>query len=103
MVEEKSTLVKAFSRFTKRFSLISEYRSSKFLGRQPLSLRWYLVLLVAGTLLPVVLFAIAIAYRLSVREQAASERRILLAARNLSQIIERELSSTTRTLQQFSI
>ncbi|HIK16448.1 MAG TPA: hypothetical protein IGS53_14360 [Leptolyngbyaceae cyanobacterium M33_DOE_097] len=53
--------------------------------------------------MPVVLFAIAIAYRLSVREQAASERRILLAARNLSQIIERELSSTTRTLQQFSI
>lgn len=64
-----------------------------------LSLRWYLVLLVAGTLLPVVLFAVAVVYQLSKQEQAASERRILLAARNLSEIVERELSSTTRTLQ----
>lgn len=71
-------------------------------NNHPLSLRWYLVLLVAGTLLPVVLFAIAIVYQLSVREQAAAERRILLAARNLSQTIDRELSSTTRTLQALS-
>lgn len=64
-----------------------------------LSLRWYLVLLVAGTLLPVVLFAIAVVYKLSSQEQAASERRILLAARNLASTVEREFSSTTRTLQ----
>lgn len=66
---------------------------------QTLSLRWYLVLLVAGTLLPVVLFAVAIVYKLSSQEQAVSERRILLATRNLASILERELSGTTRTLQ----
>jgi len=98
MVEEKPKWANVF-RFVKRFSLTGRQHHPTTWGRQPLSLRWYLVLLVAGTLLPVVLFAIAIAYQLSVREQAASERRILLAARNLSQVIERELSSTTRTLQ----
>ncbi|GAB4379430.1 MAG: hypothetical protein Kow00121_33560 [Elainellaceae cyanobacterium] len=45
------------------------------------------------------LFAIAVVYKLSSQEQAASERRILLAARNLASIVEYELSSTTRTLQ----
>lgn len=64
-----------------------------------LSLRWYLVLLVAGTLLPVVLFAVAVVYKLSSQEQAATERRILLATRSLASIVERELSGTTRTLQ----
>lgn len=64
-----------------------------------LSLRWYLVLLVAGTLVPVMLFAVTVVYQLSRQEQAASERRILLAARNLATAVDRELSSTTRTLQ----
>lgn len=63
------------------------------------SLRWYLVLLVAGSLLPVLLFAAAVVYKLSSQEQAAAERRILLAARNLALAVERELSSTARTLQ----
>ncbi|MGI0487810.1 ATP-binding protein [Pantanalinema rosaneae CENA516] len=64
-----------------------------------LSLRWYLILLVAGTLLPVVLFALAVVYRLSGQEQAASERRMLLAARNVAEIVDQELTGTTRTLQ----
>ncbi|HEY9692499.1 MAG TPA: ATP-binding protein [Oculatellaceae cyanobacterium] len=68
-------------------------------GSWTLSLRWYLVLLVAGTLLPVVLFAVAVVYKLSSQEQAASERRTLLAARNLAETVERELSTTTRILQ----
>lgn len=68
-------------------------------NRQMLSLRWYLVLLVAGALLPVVLFAVAVVYKLSSQEQIASERRILLAARNLAETVEQELSGTTRTLQ----
>jgi signal transduction histidine kinase len=56
-------------------------------------------LLVAGTLLPVVLFAVVVVYKLSSQEQTASERRMLLAARNLASTVEQELSSTTRTLQ----
>lgn len=64
-----------------------------------LSLRWYLVLLVAGTLLPVVLFAAAVVHQLSSQEQAASERRILRAAHNLAGTVEDEFSSTIRTLE----
>ncbi len=68
-------------------------------GSRTLSLKWHLLLLVAGSLLPVVLFAVAVVNRLSSQEQAASERRALLAARNLSETLEREISGTVRTLQ----
>ncbi|MBD2609794.1 MAG: hybrid sensor histidine kinase/response regulator [Nostoc sp. GBBB01] len=68
-------------------------------GRRTLTLKWHLVLLVAGALLPVVLFAVAVVYQLSLKERAASERRLVIAARNLTEDIEREFSSTTRTLQ----
>nr|WP_243146606.1 ATP-binding protein [Scytonema sp. UIC 10036] len=68
-------------------------------GGHKLALKWHLVLLVAGALLPVVLFAVAIVHRLSLNERAASERRLLLAARNLTYDVEREVLSTTRTLQ----
>jgi signal transduction histidine kinase/ActR/RegA family two-component response regulator len=68
-------------------------------GGYTLSLKWHLVLLVAGVLLPVVLFAVAVVHKLSLNERAASERRLALAARNLTQNVEREVSSTTRTLQ----
>ncbi|MFL9456218.1 MULTISPECIES: sensor histidine kinase [Nostocales] len=68
-------------------------------GGHRLALKWHLVLLVAGALLPVVLFAVAVVHRLSLKERAASERRLVLAARNLTQDIEREVSSTTRVLQ----
>jgi signal transduction histidine kinase/ActR/RegA family two-component response regulator len=68
-------------------------------GSRTLSLKWHLLLLVVGSLLPVVLFAVAVVHRLSIQEQAASERRALLAARNLSETVEREISGTVRTLQ----
>ncbi|MBD1917939.1 sensor histidine kinase [Leptolyngbya sp. FACHB-60] len=68
-------------------------------GGQALSLKWYLVLLVAGTLLPVVLFAAAVVLKLSSQEQSASERLMLREARNLASTVESEFSSTTRTLQ----
>jgi signal transduction histidine kinase/ActR/RegA family two-component response regulator len=68
-------------------------------GSRTLSLKWYLVLLVAGTLLPVVLFAVVVVYKLSTQEQESSARRTLLAARNLASLVDRELSSTARTLQ----
>ncbi|MBE9208917.1 response regulator [Nostoc sp. LEGE 06077] len=73
--------------------------SLNVLGDRTLTLKWHLVLLVAGTLLPVVLFAVAVVYKLSLNERAASERRLVLAARNLTEDVEREVSSTTRTLQ----
>ncbi|HEY9603742.1 MAG TPA: sensor histidine kinase, partial [Allocoleopsis sp.] len=57
------------------------------------------MLLVVGSLLPVVLFSVAVVHRLSHQEQAASEKRALLAARNLSETVEREISGTVRTLQ----
>lgn len=66
---------------------------------QALPLRWHLVLLIVGSLLPVVLFAVTIVYKLSEQEQATSERRALLAARNLALTVEREIASTSRTLQ----
>ncbi|HEY9804173.1 MAG TPA: ATP-binding protein [Leptolyngbyaceae cyanobacterium] len=71
----------------------------KAFGRHTLSLKWHFVLLVAGALLPVVLFAVTVVHKLSVNERAASERRLLMATRNLTQDVEREVSSTTRTLQ----
>ncbi|BAY40662.1 multi-sensor hybrid histidine kinase [Nostoc sp. NIES-2111] len=71
----------------------------KAFGGYTLSLKWHFLLLVAGVLLPVVLFAVAVVHKLSLNERAASERRLALAARNLTQDVEREVSSTTRTLQ----
>lgn len=68
-------------------------------GGRALALKWHLVLLVAGALLPVVLFAVVVVHRLSLNERAASERRLVLAARNLTEDVEREISTTTRTLQ----
>ncbi|MFB2970432.1 ATP-binding protein [Aerosakkonema sp. BLCC-F183] len=74
-------------------------RTSTMFSSWVLPLRWHLVLLVAGSLLPVVLFAVAVVYRLSNQEKATSERRALLAARNLAETVEREIASTSRTLQ----
>ncbi|MEP0946532.1 MULTISPECIES: ATP-binding protein [Cyanophyceae] len=83
----------------KRIALAAPQPAPISSGGQALSLKWYLVLLVAGTLLPVVLFAAAVVFRLSSQEQAASERLMLREARNLASTVESEFSSTTRTLQ----
>ncbi|MDX2215402.1 MAG: sensor histidine kinase [Oculatellaceae cyanobacterium bins.114] len=99
MAEEKSTSTGFLSPLIQRIASTKVYPYPTASIHETLSLRWYLVLLVAGTLLPVVLFAIAVVYRLSSQEQAASERRILMAARNLAETVEHEFSSTTRTLQ----
>jgi signal transduction histidine kinase len=79
------------------------YPSEGLFKDRSLSLRWYLVLLVAGTLLPVVLFAVVVVYKLSNQEQAAAERRMLLAARNLASNVDYELSSTIRTLDALAV
>jgi signal transduction histidine kinase len=62
-------------------------------------LRWHLVLLLVGALLPVVLFAAAVVLRLSGEERAAVQRRLLVSARTMAADVDRELSITTRTLE----
>lgn len=99
MTEKNATRAGFQTTLLKQIAVTNTHLFSPTSCGRSLSLRWYLVLLVAGTLLPVVLFAVLVVHRLSNQEQAATERRILLAARNLSEMIDRELSSTTRTLQ----
>lgn len=72
-------------------------------GGRTLPLKWHLVLLVAGALLPVVLFAIAVVHELSIKERVSSERSLVRAARNLTTDVEREVSSTIRTLQALAV
>lgn len=67
-----------------------------------LRLKWHLVLLVVGTLLPVVIFTVAVVHKLSNGERAASERGLILAAQNLAVAVDREDSSTIRALQMLS-
>ncbi|WP_275335898.1 sensor histidine kinase [Nodosilinea sp. PGN35] len=99
MVDEKPRPTGPLAPLQKRLALAHPQPSPRSSGGQALSLRWYLVLLVAGTLLPVVLFASAIVLRLSNQERAASERLMLREARNLATTLEGEFASTTRTLQ----
>ncbi|HEX5715422.1 MAG TPA: sensor histidine kinase [Thermoanaerobaculia bacterium] len=61
-------------------------------------LRWHLMVLVVGTLLPVVLFGAVVAHQLSQSERAAAERRLMQSARDLATTVDREMSSTIRTL-----
>ncbi|PSR16259.1 hybrid sensor histidine kinase/response regulator [filamentous cyanobacterium CCP3] len=68
-------------------------------NRGLLSLKWYLILLVVGTLLPVGAFAGAVVVGLAQQQQGVAERRMLREARNLASTVEREFSNTTRTLQ----
>lgn len=98
MVEEKSIRLRWLSRLVGQRTASPTPIHSTSSPRRTLSLRWYLVLLVAGTLLPVVLFALVVVYKLSTQEQEASERRTLLAAHNLAEAVEHELSSTSRIL-----
>lgn len=83
-----------------KISLDRNSRISSRVGNiRTFPLRWHLVLLVAGALLPIVLFAVVVVHRLSRQEQAASERRVLITARNLAGAVEQEVAGTTRTLQ----
>ncbi|HEX8145716.1 MAG TPA: PAS domain S-box protein [Pyrinomonadaceae bacterium] len=67
-------------------------------ARRALALKWHLVLLVAGALLPLVGFAAVVVYRLAESERAANDRRLLRSAQDLSHALDRELQSTIRTL-----
>ncbi|HZB44723.1 MAG TPA: PAS domain S-box protein, partial [Pyrinomonadaceae bacterium] len=74
--------------------------SSELSGRpgRALALKWHLALLVVGALLPLVGFAAVVVYRLAESERAATDRRLLRSAHDLSVALDRELQSTVRTL-----
>ncbi|HZH77532.1 MAG TPA: hypothetical protein VEY88_16020, partial [Archangium sp.] len=57
-----------------------------------LPLRWHLVRLTLGTLLPVVVFAAVVAFQLARSEREASERRVVRSARMLAASFDREMS-----------
>jgi signal transduction histidine kinase len=66
--------------------------------RRPIPLKWHLILLVVGTLLPVVAFAGVVLHRLSESERAVAERRLVRSVRDLASLLDREMSGTIRTL-----
>ncbi|OJH39713.1 hybrid sensor histidine kinase/response regulator [Cystobacter ferrugineus] len=66
---------------------------------QPLPLRWHLVRLVSGTLLPAVAFAAVIAFQLARLERGTVEKRAVHSARVLAESFEREMSGSIQALQ----
>lgn len=64
-----------------------------------LPLHWHLVLLVTGTLLPLVLFSAIMVHDLALEQKAAATRRLAFSARLMSEAVEREISSSTRALE----
>lgn len=103
MAEAKPTRTRSLNALFKWVTSPHQYPYPALFSGRMLSLRLYLVLLVAGTLLPVVLFTVIVVYQLANQEQIASERRMLQAARTLSSTVERELASTTHTLQALAV
>lgn len=71
-------------------------------SRHPLPLRWHLVRLVLGTLLPVVAFACGLFYFLARAERGSSERRVLTSARSLAEAFDSEIAGSLRTLEALS-
>ncbi|HEX8560416.1 MAG TPA: PAS domain S-box protein [Pyrinomonadaceae bacterium] len=67
--------------------------------RRALALRWHLVLLVAGALLPLAAFAALVVYRLAGSERAAADRRLMRSAQDLSAALDRETQATVRALR----
>jgi signal transduction histidine kinase len=66
--------------------------------RRTRALRWHLLLLVSGALLPVAVFAAIVVQQLGNVEQAAAERRLSQSARDLAAVLDREILGTTRAL-----
>jgi signal transduction histidine kinase len=62
-------------------------------------LKRHLVLLTVGTLLPIIIFAAIVVYRLSWEEQQRAHRRLLQESRSLALAAGREVDTTVRTLQ----
>jgi signal transduction histidine kinase len=66
---------------------------------RPWPLRWHLALLIAGAMLPVVVFSGIAVLRLSGEREEAIERRLKLSARSITWAFEREVAASLRTLQ----
>ncbi|MCY1016666.1 ATP-binding protein [Pyxidicoccus sp. MSG2] len=67
--------------------------------RHPRPLRWHLVRLVLGALLPVVAFSCGLFFFLARAERQSSERRVLTSARSLAEAFDSETAGSLRTLQ----
>jgi signal transduction histidine kinase/ActR/RegA family two-component response regulator len=85
--------------FAYRLRRLSVPRTLITLVRRPLSLRWHLVVLSVGVILPVVAFAALLTARLASGERALAERRLVSRARSLAAALDREMGSSARTLQ----
>src|SRR5205085_10787741 len=66
--------------------------------QRTLALRWNVVVLVVGALIPMVGFAAGVVYRLAGSERTAAERRLSMSASDLTSALDREIQSTIRTL-----
>jgi signal transduction histidine kinase len=64
-----------------------------------LPLRWHLIGLAIGAVLPVVVFAVLVVAQLSGKERSAVERQLVSSARMMASGIDREIASTIRTLE----
>ncbi|QRN95587.1 response regulator [Archangium violaceum] len=69
-----------------------------FSTSQSLPLRWHLVRITLGTLIPVVAFAAVVVFQLARTERESVELRVLRSARALASAFEREMSGSIRTL-----
>ena len=65
--------------------------------RRPL--RWHLIGIAIGAVLPVVVFAVLLVAQLSGKERAAVERQLVSSSRMMASGIDREIVSTIRTLE----
>jgi signal transduction histidine kinase/ActR/RegA family two-component response regulator len=69
-----------------------------FTTRHRLPLRWYLVIVVIGAMLPIVAFATLVVLRLSVYERAAVERDLVETATELATDLDRSVRASVATL-----
>ncbi|QSQ20051.1 response regulator [Pyxidicoccus parkwayensis] len=67
--------------------------------RHPRPLRWHLVRLVLGALLPVVAFSCGLFVYLARAERQSSERRVLTSARSLAESFDSEIAGSLRALE----
>jgi signal transduction histidine kinase/ActR/RegA family two-component response regulator len=70
-----------------------------FTTRQSLSLRWYLVIVVIGAMLPLVAFTTLVVVRLSAYERVAVERDLAETATALATDLDRSVRATVSTLE----
>ncbi len=67
--------------------------------RRPRTLRWHLTLLIAGAMLPVVVFSAVVVLQLAGQMQDAIEQRLQRSAQMMTVAFDREASASIRTLQ----